>query len=114
MRHHDLAHAFDLADLEDDGALLEPLDLLLAELPRQLLVLVARPRLFLDGAARVGVGDVHGLAREQDAVLVVAAHAGRVHVTRQVNDARRVGALGDDVAREDEVVLGGAEVDFLE
>ncbi len=51
---------------------------------------------------------------EEDSVFVVAAHTGSAHVSCQVDDAGGVGAFGDEVADEDEVVVSRAELDFIE
>jgi len=51
---------------------------------------------------------------EEDAVFVVAAHAGGVEGEGEGDDGRGGGAFGDEVAGEDEVVRGFVEGEFGE
>ena len=64
-----------------------------------------------------GQGDVRGVqvaVGEEDAVFVVAADAGGVGADEEVDDAGGVGAFGDGVAGEDQVVVFRVEGEFVE
>lgn len=63
-----------------------------------------------------GVGGVgaHVPVGEEDAVFVVAAHAAGVGFDGEVDDGGRVGAFGDQVACEDEVVACGGVLAVIE
>jgi hypothetical protein len=56
----------------------------------------------------------HVAVGEQDAVLVVAAHAGGIEGGGERDDVGGERAFGDDVAGEDDVVFGGGMGEVFE
>lgn len=118
--------ASDRSDPQDDGTLLQPLDVLIGEYlgQRTILVIAMAERflvqeillymgILLRPGKRVDLG-IEGVVREDCPVLVVSADGGRAYFHGQVYGAEGVGTLGDQVAGEDDMILLLSEIDLVE
>lgn len=116
VRDGDVVQPREGADVQNDGALGEPVELGLREggCKRAIGSIAVRT---LVGEVRVGsvavVGGCRGVS-EKEAVLVIAAYARGAEGAEELDGAGGVGAFVDHIASQDQVVRGRAEVELLE